>query len=96
LLPYGDPDHVERGFGPAPSIKKGKLVSDEAEYPVFDITMSEYGANERYNFPIGHASTEAEAMERLVEYFAAQTDESPPTRVELRNQGTLWAYWPIF
>ena len=39
-----------------------------------------------------HASTETEAMECLVAYLTAQTDEPLPSRVELRNRGSVWAY----
>jgi hypothetical protein len=40
----------------APIIKKGKVVSNEAEYPVFSVTTSEYDASDRDDSPIGHAS----------------------------------------
>lgn len=62
-------------------------------YPVYDCARPDYT---RDSSPIGHASTEAEALKLLERHFeGAELDQ--PLKVELNDRdtsyGQLWAYW---
>ena len=68
-------------------------MTDRTFYPVYFVTREKY---ERWHTPVGHADGESVAMDILVDYFRRETDEPPPSRVELNETDGTWAYWPVY
>jgi hypothetical protein len=64
-------------------------------HPVYDVCRPDFT---RDCEPVGHASSEAEALAILARHFEG-TGAAAPTKVELNDQErhgvNVWAYWPL-